>query len=260
MTEVSTNQGIIIFAVIHRHPSTNFLVFENALCNTLTELENQKLKYVVNGDININHLAIINQKFSNYFNSLNALGSKLLINAPTRFLRHSKHSLLDHIYSNLTQKEIIGKPCLFHISDHLPTCAIINSFSGNKKFKSKMKRCMKTFKVDKFIMDLNCQLQSCCNINNQDTNVNEDVWRITKIFMKTLNSHAPLMSTSRRERKLNEKPWITKEILKSIKTKNKLFKSCYKCSEVSKIEFYKKHRNKFTQVKFLAKSCSDRVN
>ena len=71
-TEVSTNQGSIIFAVIYRHPSTNFLAFKNALCNTLTELENQKLKYVVGGDINMNYLAINNQKISNYFNSLNA--------------------------------------------------------------------------------------------------------------------------------------------------------------------------------------------
>ena len=104
------------------------------------------------------------------------------------------------------------------------------------------------------MIDLNCQLQSCRNINNQDMDVNEDVSRITEIFMKTLNSHASLMSMSRRERKLNEKPWITKCILKSIKTKNKLFKSCFKCSEVSKIEFYKKYRNKLTHIKFLAKS------
>ena len=109
----------------------------------------------------------------------------------------------------------------------------------------------KTFKVENFIIDLNCQLHSCRNINNQDTDVNEDVSRITEIFMKTLINHAPLMSMSRRK---SEKPWITKGILKSIKTKNKLFKSCYKCSEVNKIEFYKKYRNKLRHVKFLAKS------
>ena len=73
------------FAVIYRHPCTNFLDFENALCNTLTESENQKLKYVVSGDININYSAINDTKINNYFNSLNALGSKLFINAPTRF-------------------------------------------------------------------------------------------------------------------------------------------------------------------------------
>ena len=98
---------------------------------------------------------------------------------------------------------------------------------------------MKSFKAEEFIIDLNCQLQSYCNIHNQDTDVNEDVSRITETFIKTLNSHAPLRPLSRRERKLNEKPWITKGILKSIRTKNKLFKSCYKCSEANKIEFYK---------------------
>ena len=55
---------------------------------------------------------------------------------------------------------------------------------------------MKTFKVENFIIDLNCQLQSCRNINNQDTDVNEDVSRITEIFMKTLNSHASLVFMS----------------------------------------------------------------
>ena len=59
---------------------------------------------------------------------------------------------------------------------------------------------------------------------------------------------------SRREKKLNEKPWVTKGILNSIRTKNKLFTSCYKCSEANKIEFYKKYRNKLTHVKFLAKN------
>ena len=78
--------------------------------------------------------------------------------------------------------------------------------------------------------------------------------RITETFIKTLNSHAPLRPLSRRERKLNEKSWITKGILKSIKTKNKLFKSCYKCSEANKIELYKKYRNKLTHVKSFAKS------
>ena len=201
-TEVSTNQGSIIFAVIYRHSTTNFQAFENALGNTLTELENQKLRYVVSRDVNINYLAINNQKISNYFDSLNALGSKLLITAPTRFSRYSKPSLLDHIYSNITKTKIIAKPCLFHISDHLPTCIILNRFSVNKKFKSKMKRCMKFFKLEEFIMDLNRQFQNYCDINNQDADVNKDVSRITETFINTLNSHAPLKPMSRREKKI----------------------------------------------------------
>ena len=30
---------------------------------------------------------------------------------------------------------------------------------------------MKIFKVEKFIVGINCQLQSCCTMNNHDTDV-----------------------------------------------------------------------------------------
>ena len=58
---------------------------------------------------------------------------------------------------------------------------------------------------------------------------------------------------SQREKKLNEKPWITRGIFNFFKTRNRLFKSCYKCLDPSKIEFYKKYRNKLMHIKFLAK-------
>ena len=66
-----------------------------------------------------------------------------------------------------------------------------------------MKRCMKFFKLEEFIMDLNRQFQNYCDINNQDADVNKDVSRITETLINTLNSHAPLKPISRREKKLN---------------------------------------------------------
>ena len=71
--------------------------------------------------------------------------------------------------------------------------------------------------------------------------------------MKTLDKHAPLKPMSRREIKLNAKPWITKGILISIKTRNRLFKSCYQCQDPVKIEYYKKYPNKLSRIKALAK-------
>ena len=71
--------------------------------------------------------------------------------------------------------------------------------------------------------------------------------------MNTLNKHAPCRHMSWREKKLNEKPWITREILKSAITKIRLFKSRYKCLDLNKIEFYKKYRNTPAHFKFLAK-------
>ena len=184
---------------------------------------------------------------------LNALGSKFLINVPTRFSKSSKPSLLDHIYSNTTKKELISKPCLFEISDPLPTCLIIENFSAKKQSNLKLKRCMKSFDIEKFIFDLNDQILNTNHLISSDSNVNISVIKISEAFMNTLNKHAHCRCMSRREKKLNEKPWITRGILKSIKTKNRLFKFCYKCLDSNKIEFYKKYRNKLTHIKFLAK-------
>ena len=117
-SRIETNYGCIIVAVIYRHPETNFQTFEISLTNLLVELENQKLYYVVCGDININSLALNNTKIKNYLNSLNCVGCRLLIEASTRFSTTSKPSLLDHIYSNITRKTLLSKPCLFDISDH----------------------------------------------------------------------------------------------------------------------------------------------
>ena len=58
---------------------------------------------------------------------------------------------------------------------------------------------------------------------------------------------------SQGEKKLNKKLCVTIGMLKSIKTKNGLFKSGYNCVSPNKIEFYKKYRNKLTHIKFLVK-------
>ena len=62
---------------------------------------------------------------------------------------------------------------------------------------------------------------------------------------------------SRKEKRLNEKPWITRGILTSIKTKNRLFKNYYKSnsSDSFKKQQYKKYLNKLTHIKNIAK-CS----
>ena len=95
--------------------------------------------------MNINFLALNNTKIKNYLNSLNSVGCRLLIEVPTRFSTISKPSLLDHIYSNITRKTLLNKPCLYNISDHLPVCLIIKNLNSNTKGEIKLKRCMTSF-------------------------------------------------------------------------------------------------------------------
>ena len=112
---------------------------------------------------------------------------------------------------------------------------------------------MKSFDIEKFISDLNDQILNTNHSISSDSNFNKSVMKISEAFMYTLNEHAPSRRMSRREKKLNEKLWITTEILKSIKTKTRFFKSCFKCLDLNKIKFYKKYRNKLTYFKFLSK-------
>ena len=76
------------------------------------------------------------------------------------------------------------------------------------------------------------------------------------MFNSVLDKHAPKRLMSRKEKRLSDKPWITRGILKSIKTKNKLFKKYFKSKQGisnDKKVLYTKYLNKLTHVKNLAK-------
>ena len=90
-----------------------------------------------------------------------------------------------------------------------------------------------------------------------DTRVNQGVSTLTTVFNSTLDKHAPLRLMSRKEKRLSYKPWITRGIITSIKTKNRLFKKLFKNKSAytnsTLKEQYKKYLNKLTQIKNFAK-------
>ena len=78
-----------------------------------------------------------------------------------------------------------------------------------------------------------------------------NIEKFLDIFNITLRKHA-LRRKSRKEKKLNCKPWITKGILISSKTKNKLYIANLKGS-ANNVQLYKTYRNRLTHVKEQAK-------
>jgi len=252
--EIKTKQPnkTFVLAVIYRHPSTNFLSFQNKFCDTLLSLENQKISYVICGDININCLDTKSTKIKDYINSLSSVGTKSLINIPTRFSDNSKPSLLDHIYTNTINRISKFGVCMYDISDHLPTFFILKKHKFSIKTDTKFTRCTKTFNIEEFLIDLHLQL-STIDFDSTIACVNNDAQQLLKIFKLVLDKHAPLRPMTRKEKRLNKKPWITKGIFKSIKTKNRLFRSYFKSNDPEKKYFYKKYLNKLTHLKNLSK-------
>ena len=90
--------------------------------------------------------------------------------------------------------------------------------------------------------------------DSKTSRVDDDVKCLNDTFSTVLDKHAPLRNmTSRKEMKLNSKPWFTKGLLTSIKTKNKLFRNYVKNNNQENKMNYKRYLNKLTHIKNLAK-------
>ena len=143
--EVESKKSSIILGVIQK-----LSLFQDKLCKNLSKLENNKLNYIVNGDFNINTLAIKNSKARNHVNDLNSIGCKMLINIPTRFAENCKSSLLDHVCTNMTNESTKSGVCIFEISDHFPTFFIAHCSKILHNNKTKFIQSMKQFKLKDF--------------------------------------------------------------------------------------------------------------
>ena len=169
---------------------------------------------------------------------LDSVGCNSLIKSPTRFFTNCDPSLLDHIYSNINSYDEISGICFYDISDHLPTFLVMKNLQVSDCNKPIFRRTMKNFVIENFLSDLQEELQTI-EISNPDISVNSISQNLTSSFKNVLDKHAPLQNLSGKENRLTEKPWISKGILKSIKTKNKLFRSRYHSNDPNKKLIYK---------------------
>ena len=117
---------------------------------------------------------------------------------------------------------------------------------------------MKNFGLEDFLIDLRENL-SKIDFKSTNTSVNNDVYCLTSIFKPILDKHAPLTPMSRREKKLSDKPWITKGILISKETKNKLFRRYFKSNDVDKKAFYRKYLNKLTPLNIMLNEITTKI-
>ena len=76
--------------------------------------------------------------------------------------------------------------------------------------------------------------------------------RFHEMYTKIYNDCFPLKKASRKQRHF-KKPWLTKALLKSIETKNKLYKKYLQVPTVDNSLLYKGYKNKLNHTLHLAK-------
>ena len=77
--------------------------------------------------------------------------------------------------------------------------------------------------------------------------------KFLQIVRLAIDFYAPLRQASRRQKRIQSKPWLTKGLLVSIKRKQKLYRSHFMSHDLEKQQFYKQYSNKLNKIKYKAK-------
>ena len=193
------------------------------------------------GDININFNkdSIPNNFKNTKWNDLvSKFGLTQLINSPTRVTKTSS-SIIDHIYTNMTEhiSEIIVP--FYSLSDHYPICftrSVKCTRNCNVDHKSITYRCFKKFNEEYFQTDLLfSQINRVETINNPNTSLA----LLYDIINDVLSKHAPLKE--KRIKHEIQPAWFTDEIKSAIFKRDKLHHD-------KKYDEYRILRNKITSM------------
>lgn len=228
-----------IISVVYRPPNGNVFKFMSFFDNLLEYVAANEFRLVCGGDTNINFL--VNSAVSvDFTHRLSSGGFVNLINTPTR-VTLSSSTCLDILITNIdTVVEHTGT-VTSDVSDH---CPVFMTYCANAK---------KTFsKSNVFaIQDLSEKNMDLFkhDISKYDwsflyeiSDVNVAYSKFLSAFLQIYNLHFPFKKL-RQTRKIR-KPWITQELFKMIKHKDKLYHSFLATRSPEVLIMFKKYRNK----------------
>ena len=209
----------IICGCIYRHPNyqlTDFLVY---LDSVLQKLSKENKEIYICGDFNIDLLKIEDiNSYLEFYNLLNSYGLLPLIIHPTRVVDGQEPSLIDNIFSSNLSDEIISGNIYLTLSEHFTQFASVKREKIDKVKFDVYSRDFSNFSPNSFYDDVSIQAWNY-NLDDSTKLMKDFVWRLDGCA----NRHAPLKKLSAKEVKLKAKPWITPEISKMIKIRDKLF-------------------------------------
>ena len=220
--EIANKKGKnVIVGCIYRHLTITNKEFSEKLTILLKKIKKEKKSCYLAGDFNVNLLDIEKDKdVEQYFDSLTNYNFMPLITSPTRISKTSK-TLIDNIFYNQFTNEVISGNLTVGISDHMPQFALIpSSIAKMKLAPSKVKirkyNQIETAKLNEDINNVNWSMPEEVNIDQYSEN-------FLHTFNEILNIHAPEteITISKNDTRRKAKPWISKEIIKLIKSKDK---------------------------------------
>jgi hypothetical protein len=240
---VEIDKHKLILGEIYRIPNTNENKSVERYNTIINKIMNTKLNMVIGTDQNMDLLKLDTHKatsdlFDTFFNN----GILPTITRPTR-ITHASATLIDNIYIKCNANSNFNSAIIItDISDHLPIYSqfgsAIQKSNATHNFKC---RPMNDTQINKIIRTLETENWQSL-INNGDINLAYDNL-VTKLH-NTINLYAPEKTISVNKKNIIRQPWITRGLLNSIKTRDKLFKTCIgKPRDSPAYQKYLKYRN-----------------
>ena len=250
--ELTTKPKNTLVGIIYRPPNSKIDQFIECLTEMLQKLDLQNKKCYLMGDFNLDLLKIDeNQYTKDFINQMFSSTFYPLISKPTRITNISA-TLIDNIFVNDLEECHRCGILYTDLSDHLPVFQITFSLKkGNDTHCDIKYRLMNKNTVDRLCEDLkNEDWNDIYDKTDPQEAYNYFYGKLFKLYEKNI----PLIKTKNKGNIDNQKiPWVTKGILKSRKTKNKLYKKFIKNPNERNESIYKTYRNKFNKIKKAAK-------
>ena len=235
-----------IVGVIYRHPRKSDRGFQIYLKETFNKIRNENKLLTVAGDFNynlLNHETDI--QVDDFIQIMLSNFCQPHIIQPTRIVDNAKPSLLDNIFFNSIEYETKNGNITSKISDHMPNFIILQKLDlrTTKAIKIQRRDFMK-FNPQTFIVDI--KGLDLSNTLKQHNNVNQSYDVFHDLFIKVINNHAPTLS--KKEIKMQKKPWISNRILKSITKRNKYYSNFMRTNDSIWYHRYKMYRDKINHL------------
>ena len=212
---------------------------------------------VLLGDFNIDLLKYDTNKDSTAFLDLMYTNFLLpYVTTPTRVTSHSE-TLIDNIFSNKIEDDLISGNIITTISDHYGQFLLQKNVTLDKSKPNSFGHNFKNFNAAHFDFELkNTDWNATLEIDKKDIDLSFS--KFLSNFNNLLLQYAPLKKLSNKEIKTLRKPWITTRILKSIAKKNKINRKCNRTKNPIKKEelhqLYKTYKNSITKLARLSKA------
>ena len=248
--DAGKNNKTLIIGCIYKRPTCNLEQFRNQLNNIIKILNPNSHEIYIFGDINIDFLKYNeHSQTEEFFDMLPANNVLPIITKPTRLTDHTA-TLIDHIYTNSLQNFTSGSLTV-DITDHLPIFCVIDA-QPPRNNNERYFRDYSKFKNELFLDDIN--LIDWREILKPDKDLDEKVQDVISVLNQFVEKHAPLKKASQTKQKQLNKPWLTKGILKSIKRKQKMYRTHFLSKDTQKASEYKHYANVLTYIKNKSKT------